>query len=105
MPVESAADRAVFVNTDDFGVASSYTLAAGGSASTINGIFDAAYAEVEVETEIGITSTGPAFICRTADLPSGYGAGDSIVIDSTTYKVRVFKPDGTGMSVLKLEKQ
>lgn len=105
MAVESAADRAVFVNTDDFGVASSYTLAAGGSASTINGIFDNQYAEIEVEVDIGVASTGPAFTCRTADLPTGYGPGDSIVISGTTYKVRVVKSDGTGMTVLKLEAQ
>jgi hypothetical protein len=104
MTVESAADRAVFVNTDDFGVAATYTKAAGG-ASTVNGIFDNNFVEVTVDTGVPIASTTPGFTMRTADLPSGYAPGDTIAISGTTYNVRVVKNDGTGITVLVLETQ
>jgi hypothetical protein len=103
MAVESAADRAVFVSTDDFGVASTYTHDS--SSSTINGIFDNEYAEVEIEAGVPISSTRPGFMCRTADLPSGAEPEDTIVISGTTYNVRAIKSDGTGMTVLLLEQQ
>ena len=46
MAVESADDRAVFVDVDDFGSAATYT-PSGGSASTVNGIFDNDFIEVD----------------------------------------------------------
>lgn len=106
MPVESAADRAAFLDADEFGVTSSFTHA-GGTAVEIAGIFDNDYLDLEVEGEVGVASRSPRFVCRTADLDDAGGAndGDSLVVSGVTYKVRIVKPDGTGMSELKLEKQ
>ena len=46
MAVETADDRAIFVGIDDFGVAATYT-PSGGVASTVNGIFDNDFIEIE----------------------------------------------------------
>ena len=106
MPVESAADRATFLSADEFGVTATFTHS-GGAAAEINGIFDNDYLDVEVEGEVGVASRSPRFVCRTADLDDAGGAndGDSLVVSGTTYKVRIVKPDGTGMTEMKLEKQ
>ena len=85
MAIEGATERAVFFDTDDFGVASSYT-PAGGAASTVNGIFD------------------NDFICATADLPGAAAGGDAITISSVAYTVRVIQAEGTGVTTLVLEK-
>lgn len=106
MAVESAADRAAFLSADDFGVAATFTHV-GGSATAVTGIFDNDYLDLEVEGEVGVASRSPRFVCRTADLDDAGGAndGDSLVVSGVTYKVRIVKPDGTGMTEMKLEKQ
>lgn len=101
MAVESATDRAIFVDVDDFGTAASYT-PAGGSASTVNGIFDNDFIEVETGAGVGVALQQPRFHCRTADVSSA-AEGDSITINSTAYTVRIVQDDGTGMTVLVLE--
>lgn len=106
MAVESAADRATFLSADDFGVTATFTHS-GGSATAVIGIFDNDYLDLEVEGEVGIASRSPRFVCRTSDLDDAGGAndGDSLVVSGVTYKVRIVKPDGTGMTEMKLEKQ
>ena len=51
MAVETATERAIFFDADDFGVAASYTRQ-GQSAVTINGIFDNEFFEVEAGGEV-----------------------------------------------------
>ena len=77
MAIEGATERAVFFDTDDFATASSYT-PSGGSASTVNGIFDNEFLEVGPLSGVGVVSAQPRFICTTADLPDGAAAGDAI---------------------------
>ena len=69
MAVESATDRAVFVDIDDFGSAATYT-PSGGSASTVNGIFDNDFIEVDAGGGVGVALQQPRFHCRTADVSS-----------------------------------
>ena len=69
MAIEGATERAVFFDTDDFATASSYT-PTGGSASTVNGIFDNEFFEVDPLSGVGVVSAQPRFICATADLPA-----------------------------------
>ena len=103
MAIEGATERAVFFDTDDFATASSYT-PTGGSASTVNGIFDNEFFEVDPLSGVGVVSAQPRFICAMADLPSGAVSGDAITVDSTAYTVRVIQPEGTGVTTLVLEK-
>jgi hypothetical protein len=102
MAVESADDRAVFFNADDFGVAASFT-PSGGSASTVNGIIRNVYFEAEAGGNVGVSMQDPMFICRTADVPS-VAEGDALSVSGTAYTIRVVEPDGTGMTRLMLEK-
>ena len=101
MAVESANDRAIFVGIDDFGVAATYT-PIGGIASTVNGIFDNDFIEVETGAGVGVALQQPRFQCRTADVASA-AEGDAIVINSINYTVRIVQDDGTGMTVFVLE--
>lgn len=100
MPVESAADRAVFTNADEFGVAATYTKA-GGSPVAISGIYD--NGAVDALDDPRIASSSPRFICRTSDLPVGAAADDALFVEGFAYAVRVIRDDGTGMSELQLE--
>lgn len=102
MAVESATDRAVFVDTDDFGVAATYT-PSGGVAATVNGIFDNDFIEVDAGGGVGVALQQPRFHCRTADVSTA-AEGDAITINSVAHTVRIVQDDGTGMTMLVLEK-
>lgn len=102
MAVESATDRAVFVDIDDFGTAATYT-PSGGSAATVNGIFDNEFIEVDAGGGVGVALNQPRFHCRTADVSSA-AEGDAITISGVAYTVRIVQDDGTGMTVLILER-
>ena len=105
MGVESAADRAMFLSAADFGVSATYRSASNLSrVSTILGIFDAAHLSVDVGSGVPVSSTNPIFTCRTSDLTDGGSEGDRLTIDGKDYLVRDVQSDGTGMTVLELEK-
>lgn len=105
MAVETAADRLVFLAAADFGTTALYTPAAGGGAVSIDGIFDNDYLTLQMEGEADVATRQPRFHCRSADLVNGGGFGDTLVIAGITYKLRIAEPDGTGMTMLMLEKQ
>lgn len=104
MAVESLTDRAIFFSPNDFGVAASYTRS-GGSTTTINGIFDNEYLGQESGAGVVFSVTQPRLMIREADLPAGADEDDTVVVSGVTYKVKVFEPDGTGVTSLILEKQ
>ena len=99
MAVESAADRASFFDVDDFGVAGNYN-----SGTTVNGILDNEYFGQADAGGIAIESSSPAFLCRTADVPSA-AHSDTLVVDSVSYVIVGVHPDGTGVTALMLEAQ
>jgi len=102
MAVETADDRAVFVSVDDFGVAATYT-PAGGVASTVNGIFDNDFVEVDAGGGVAVALQQPRFHCRTADVSSA-AEGDALVVSAVNYTIRIVQDDGTGMTMLVLER-
>ncbi len=102
MAVESTADLLDFFELDDFADSATYT-PIGGSASTVLGIFDAPQASRNATDMIDITIPSPQFVCRTADVANA-ADGDTIVIRSVSYYVRVVLTDGTGVSTLILER-
>jgi hypothetical protein len=108
MAVESAADRATFLSADDFGSTVTYVSANTGTPVSITGIFDAEYVEYRTDGDAAVASVSPMFLCRTADLAAtdnGGDEGDYVVIGEETYVCRIFRPDGTGMTAIMLEKQ
>ena len=96
MAVESAADRAAFVNSDEFGKVAVYTTITGRVYPDIDGILDKGFAEAGTVEGVGVASTEPRFTCRTADLPSEARDGDQLVVDGVTYTVKVRELDDTG---------
>lgn len=102
MGVESTADILDFFELDDFADSATYT-PTGGSSSTVLGIFDAPQASRNATDMLDITIPAPQFVCRTADVPNA-ADGDTIVIRTVSYNVRVVLTDGTGVSTLLLEK-
>lgn len=111
MPVETAADRAAFVSPDEFGATAAWH--AGGSFTSFAVIFDAAYDLLSNEfLEEGAEGAVPQILCRSADIPAD-GAHDDMVVVSRlddagasvaigTFKVVEFRPDGTGMTSVRL---
>lgn len=79
MMTEDASD---FLILDDFSVTANYN-----SGTTVNGILDRAYVEVQ-----GTESNRPVFTCALADV-SGVNHGKSLVVGGTTYSVVGVQPD------------
>lgn len=105
MGVESAADRLSFLNTDEFGTVATYeALSTPGVTIDVTGIFDAAHLAVDVGSGVPVSSANPIFTCRSADLTGGGAQGDSFTINGTEYLARDIQPDGTGMTVVELER-
>lgn len=66
------------------------------SGVAVAGIFDNAY---DSAFDM-IAGTGPVFRCATS---SGVARGNTLVINGTSYTVTVAEPDGTGMTLCRLE--
>ena len=89
--LESAADRAEFLNTDDFAVTANY------EGASIDGIFGNQFVEIG-----GIESSRPTFLTTDTDFPSD-PHGNTIVIESINYLIVGHQPDATGLVTLILE--
>lgn len=108
-PVESAAERAVFTNPVEFGCAVEY----GAARLPIPGVLSSEYFSAEVGAIVPVEGGRYRLEVASADLPADAAHGDTLVIAtypedesrSGTYAVREIQPDGTGMTVLTIEKQ
>jgi hypothetical protein len=98
MPLPLAADLTTLMNIDEFAVAVTY------SGGTINGIFDNETVPVEAGGFVSVHQEQPRLTCKTSDLPS-IAEDQSMVISGVTYKIRAWIHDGTGVTVVQLEKQ
>lgn len=105
MPVETDADRLVFVDPDDFGVVVTYTPAGGGGAS-FNALFNRPSIDFAVG-EVAAVDRDPWLTCRSSDVPAGArggDVGDTVTVASETWRVVAIKPDGSGMTRIDLGK-
>lgn len=89
-------DFTAFFNTGDF--ATSATLAG----VAVKGIFDKAYQFGDVGGS-GMASTAPVLTLATANVPAS-PVGAAVVVSGVSYTVAAHEPDGTGVSLLLLEK-
>ncbi len=99
MAIESAADRSVFFDIDDFAVSITWTLAVGGD-TTLAAIVDDSFEETELPV-VGDASLAQARLIlavATADLPAGAAAGDTLTLEAVSYEVMVIEDDGTGVA-------
>lgn len=93
-------DIAAFFDPRDFAEAATYT-PAGGSASSVNGHFDRAYAEALGD----LAGNAPRFACASADVPAAT-RGDGLVVRGASYRIANVEPDGTGLvTLLTLQEQ
>ncbi len=105
MAIESAADRAVFFDTNDFAVSITWTLAAGGE-TALAVIVDDSFEETDLPV-VGDASMAQARLilaAATADLPTGAAAGDTVTLDGVTYEVMVIEDDGTGVTSIQADR-
>lgn len=65
----------------------------------VNGIFDAEYRE-----PLGglVEGHAPIFQCAAAQIPS-VTTGQTLIVNGSSYTVRGVEPDGTGVTLLRLE--
>lgn len=98
--VETSADRLAMLN--DFGVNVTYTRDR--ISTTIKCIFDNQFIEVDAGGSVGFAVQEPRLHCRTEDVPNAT-EGDTFVVSGVTYLSRVVQDDGTGMTLIQLERQ
>ncbi|MFB6460457.1 head-tail joining protein [Bradyrhizobium tunisiense] len=104
MPIETAADRLVFLSVEEFGAEGTYAPAAGGGSTTIAGIFDRPSISTDLN-QVASLDARPTFCCRAADLPAGADgdAGDQLTVTGEgAFEVVSIEPDGQGMALLRL---
>lgn len=88
-------DLTEFFDTDELAVTATY------AGVSWPGILENEY--YEVPGEIGVESSQPLFLCAAADVPTGI-RGKTITVSGISYTVRGLRPDGTGITILVLEK-
>lgn len=98
MAIAFADDLAQLLDLDDFATAVTY------SGGTINGIFDNDTIPVDAGGFVPVHEEQPRLTCRTADVPS-ITYDQTMVILGVTYKIKAWVHDGTGVTVIQLERQ
>ncbi len=99
MSFSRASDAVLKAVNSVFGTSATYTYSADDSTSTIKGVFDNAFVEIQ-----GITSMKPIFKIRLADLDAEPVQGDTVLINSILYVVQDSQSDAHGGSTLILER-
>lgn len=69
---------------------------------SVTGVFDLAYQLGDVGG-LGMASTAPVFTLPTASVPAN-PVGLAMVVSAVSYTVAAHEPDGTGVSLLILER-
>lgn len=101
MPIENDADRRLFLQDDDFAVPVLWDRA--GVVSAFSALFDSEYALIASPfLEGGAEGASPQLHCCDADLPAGRAHGDTVTVNGGNYAAVEFKPDGTGMTTVRL---
>ena len=95
MAVETEADRALFISSDDFGVDAEC------NSVEITGIFEDNYIERE-----GFSSLEPTFLTSQENVTdASIFTGDTLSIGALDYTIKDRQKDGTGMWLLILADQ
>jgi len=97
-------DLTQMFSVDEHGTSISYRRVKGMGDSTILGIFDNETIPVDAGGFATVHDEQPRFTCRTSDVPY-IASEDEMVISSVSYYVRAWEHDGTGVTVVHLEKQ
>lgn len=98
MALPIADDLDAILNVEEFAVSATY------QGSTIRGIFDNETVPVDTGGYVQVHQEQPRFTCRTQDLTS-LAEDNTLVVSGVTYDIKAWVHDGTGVTVLQLEKQ
>ncbi|WP_025036135.1 head-tail joining protein [Bradyrhizobium sp. DOA9] len=104
MPIETAADRLVFLDVDEFGDEGVYTPSGGIASEPFPGIFDRPTIAVALNDAASLDAR-PTFFCRQSDLPATANGGvrDQLTVAGVgAFEVASIDPDGQGMALLRL---
>lgn len=96
MAVEGPAEQAVFFDPEDFGSSATWTVAA--TPFEVDGIYNDPHLEVAELDTLGVSSTGPEFVCALAAVPAGAAQGDPIVIAGINFEVIDIRRSGNGLA-------
>lgn len=101
MPVESAADRLALLV--DFGEAVTWSVS--GDPVSFTAIFDNGTREqVRYAEELAVQVRAAQLTMRDEDVPPAGTVGDGITVRAKAYFAKSIQPDGTGMTIVALEK-
>ena len=102
MAVESAADRAVFVNPDEFGALVTWPVTGGG---TVDIAVLSQTGTILLGTQDGpdVQTSEATLVVVEASLPAGATQGQTISFGGTEFTVRSIEPDGTGFALVRME--
>lgn len=98
MAIPFDTDLTIMLSPDEHGVNISY------DGSTIRGIFDNETVPIDAGGIVPVHEEQPRLTVRTTDV-SSIAFGQAMVVNSVNYKVREFLHDGTGVTIVSLEKQ
>ena len=104
MALPIADDLAAILNVEEFAQSVTYRRLNALGDSTISGIFDNETVPVETGGFVPVHEEQPRFTCRTSDVPN-ITETDELVIGSDVYTIRAWVHDGTGVTVLQLERK
>lgn len=103
MSWQELTDRVAETVVNTFTTVLTYTPASG-SPKTLNGVFDAAFVEVEILDGAQVQSIGPRVFLRASDLDAPPKVGDRLTINGTQYRINENRPDGEAGYLLLLHK-
>ena len=102
MPVESAADRAVFVSGADFGETILWTAGLADPVA-ISVLGQAGSLMIETQDGPSIQGQEATFTLPDSALPLNADQGDDVLFRTRHYLVKSIEPDGTGMANVRLQ--
>ena len=70
------------------------TITRGQSTAQARGVFQASHVGLDPDTGVQVRSTQPVVLVNRQDMPWDPKQGDTVVVRSTTYRVRDAQPDG-----------
>ena len=104
MAIPFANDLDLMLSVDEFASSVTYRRKLGLGDSTITGVFDNETVPMDAGGIAMVHQEQPRFTCRTTDVPY-IAEDDFLVISSIQYRVVAWLHDGTGVTVIHLEKQ
>jgi len=100
--------EAAFFNETDFAEKATWTVAATSDNYVVIGVFNNDYYPAFEEYNAPVSSSSPTFTMLTSKIPTGALVDDTLTIPvntvDTAYTIKVIERDGTGVSLLRLQK-